>query len=196
VEPIHRPEDVGGERIGPATIVGRVLPGVDSTRLVVPQLALQARNPSSDEDPERFDPILDEVERLRDRRRGDRDMARQRGRPQNAGSEESGVLKLAVRAVDHQIPAAGELWRTRLLEDHGADPEQPGHRGDPRAEAGGEHGASHRLHRERPQCDPQRHPDLHGGPSLNRPLRMASWTVARSARDALWVTSTIVVPSA
>ena len=105
------------------------------------------------------------------------------------GEDVPRVLDGTERRGHHDIAAAAQRRRVRLLDDHFADAEQRHHDRDAEAEAGGEHGRPPRPDGERTQRESENH-------DASIPFFMAKRRVARAASAALCVTTRIAVPSA
>jgi hypothetical protein len=101
--------------------------------------------------------LLQEIERAAPGRRDRRRLRRQIRRSEHARDQKARVLQRAEAAADHDVAAALERGRMRLLEDHVADAEQGGHHRDAEPEPAGQDRGSHRARRQRTQREPQDH---------------------------------------
>ncbi len=109
--------------------------------------------------------VVDQIQGRANGRRRRRDPRRERSRAQHAGKDEARVRQSSGRAAHDDVAAAGELRRTRLLENDAADAQERRHDAHAQAEAACQHRASDRTRQQRSQCEG----DDHRGSVLDNP---------------------------
>ena len=104
------------------------------------------------------------------------------GDARTLADQEPRVLQRAEPPGDHEIAAALERRRMRLLENHVADAEQRGHHRDAEPEAAGQHRRTNRPRRQRAEREPQNHATDHSS-ALHRQMTVGARRHRRIVRD-------------